>query len=438
MTPREGYAPLLTDDGAATGPTTRERFRRLGRNVKLISIFGFLFHCGWSVWERNLFPVYFAAEHGVQGVGYVQSAQGLVALVAAPLIGTWMDATSSTARVGRFTVVVGCAALAGVLAAFARGSEAWTYVALCVWGVLLSAQGIYCDTMLAASSEKGPERQFAFVAKSTLWRLGNVVGQAVNLVYFWTNGDSWESRGLVEIMSLGVVLCFSVVLLAWVREVADAPGDAPTPSPAGMAARAAEAADAPELRPPAAPWYRRPPQIILAAVVLRVIGKGATMRLIPVLFADVYGLRPASLTLVVLAAQVVSVGAPLACDSLSRLVGRAPTMVLVRLVEPAALATLALSGDAWIAAAAFGLYLGLPVGTRAIEKAVLMDHAHKTSRARWNAVESINRGTWAGSAALGGYLAHAYGYEAAFLASAAFTLAATIVLSLLLCSISTV
>ena len=34
-----------------------------------------------------------------------------------------------------------------------------------------------------------------------------------------------------------------------------------------------------------------------------------------------------------------------------------------------------------------------------------MDHAHKKSRARWNAVESVNRGTWAGSAALGGYLA---------------------------------
>lgn len=149
-------------------------------------------------------------------------------------------------------------------------------------------------------------------------------------------------------------------------------------------------------------------------------------------FADGFGLKPTTLTAVVLAAQVLSVGAPLACDALARAVGRAPTMVLVRLIEPAALAALALSGDVRVSGGAFLCYLGVPVGTRAIEKAVLMDHTAKKSRGRWNAVESVNRGTWAGSAAIGAFLVHDYGYGAAFLVSAAFTGASVVVLSGLL------
>ena len=82
--------------------------------------------------------------------------------------------------------------------------------------------------------------------------------------------------------------------------------------------------------------------------------------------------------------------------------------------------------------AAFVAYLGIPVGTRAVEKAVLMDYTAKKSRARWNAVEAVNRGTWAGSAAIGAYLVQAHGYPAAFLASAAFCSVSILVLSALL------
>ena len=143
-------------------------------------------------------------------------------------------------------------------------------------------------------------------------------------------------------------------------------------------------------------------------------------------------MRPTTLTAVVLVAQAISVFSPLACDALANRFGRAPTMVAVRVVEPAALAALALCANEAAASAAFVAYLGIPVGTRAVEKAVLMDHTAKKSRGRWNAVESVNRGTWAGSAAIGAFLVHDYGYGAAFLVSAAFTGASVVVLSGLL------
>lgn len=54
------------------------------------------------------------------------------------------------------------------------------------------------------------------------------------------------------------------------------------------------------------------------------------------------------------------------------------------------------------------------------------------NRAKWNALETINRSTWAGSAAFGGFLVQRYGYGAAFLVSAAFVAASISVLSGLL------
>lgn len=411
--------------------TVREKWRRLHWNCRVISIYGFFFSSGWSIWERNLFPVFFADIAGTAGVGYIQSLQGLVALVAAPLVGLWMDRSSRVRGVRTFAVGVGVVALSGVLAALAQGGARPFYPAMAAWGLLLSAQGILADTTLANSSAPGPERQFAFVAKATLLRLGNVAGQAVNLVYFAAAGDSWESRRLRRVMAGGAVLCLaSVFLLGLVKDVGDGVPRLEVPA-------AVEGAEAPGAAPvplaaASAPWYRRPPVIILAAVTIRVVGKGASMRFIPVFLKDAYGMRPTALTAIVLAAQALSVLSPFCCDALSRRIGAAPTMVVARLVEPAALGALGVCRNESGAAVAFLAFLAIPVGSRAIEKAVLMDYAAPKSRGRWNAVEAVNRGTWAGSSALGGYLVGRFGYPRAFLASAACVGASVLVLSSLL------
>ena len=85
-----------------------------------------------------------------------------------------------------------------------------------------------------------------------------------------------------------------------------------------------------------------------------------------------------------------------------------------------------------LAAACLVLLLGVPVGTRSIEKAVLMDFTLPKSRGRWNALESINRSTWAGSAMAGGYLIEHAGWSAAYYAAAGFVGVAVVVLSALL------
>ncbi|KAH8066897.1 major facilitator superfamily-like protein [Aureococcus anophagefferens] len=400
--------------------TVRAKWRSLHKNCKLIAIYGFLFHAGWSTWERNVFPVFLDESMGRRSVGFVQSLQGLVALAAAPAFGTWFDRSESVRGARNFTVAVGVVALAAVLGALRRpfdsdgANAAATYGALGLWGLLLSAQGIFTDSVLASSAARGPERQFAFVAKSTLWRLGNVAGQAANLAFFAVAGDDWALGGLRKIMAVGVVLCLSVALLAAVR---DPPPEEPDLSrPLLRGARCAAASLVPRPRSSSSA-----PSCSASSARARRCGAASAPSFpspLGTLTAQVHP-RPERRR-------------ALACDALARAVGRAPTMVLVRLIEPAALAALALSGDVRVSGGAFLCYLGVPVGTRAIEKAVLMDHTAKKSRGRWNAVESVNRGTWAGSAAIGAFLVHDCGYGAAFLLSAAFTGASVVVLSGLL------
>jgi len=48
-----------------------------------------------------------------------------------------------------------------------------------------------------------------------------------------------------------------------------------------------------------------------------------------------------------------------------------------------------------------------------LKKSLMMDHTPKKSRGRWNAVDSLQSSVWAGTAAAGGFVIHAYGYRAA-------------------------
>ena len=152
-------------------------------------------------------------------------------------------------------------------------------------------------------------------------------------------------------------------------------------------------------------------------------------------FVQVHNITPLTLTLLVLAGQIVSVFSPFACLVLARSIGRPQTMVLIRLIEPGALVVFGWWNNYYACCIVFVLFLGIPIGTRSIEKALLNDYTNKKSRARWNALEAVNRSTWSGSAVLGGWLSgmkHPDGWKLLFTSSAGTVSAALVVLSLLL------
>ena len=405
------------------------------RNVKVLCVFAVLFHAGWSIWERNIFPVYLQrVSNSSLLVGTVQSAQGITALVAAPLLGTVMDKGSWRAVQG-IAVLVGGVAI-GLVAAVIWLEEhgVFCYAALCAWGLLLSAQGILVETTLANSVASGRDRRWAFAIKSSFWRLGNALGQALNLSLFLPLGNAWDVRSLQIVQSVGLAVLIPPVVLLLVGLVP--PARAATLPDKGQSTAPREPREIRRCPRACARWLR-PPWVITASVILRVFGKGIIMRFNPILFEQVYGVGPVTLTAVTLAAQIISVAAPIACTLIADRIGPALTIVAVRLVEPAALLGMAFSprNNAYPALASFALLLGVPVGCRSVEKALLNDYTAPKSRGRWNALETLNRGTWAGSAALGGYLVEDQSFGTAYATAAGLTGGAVVVMTLLIAMI---
>eukprot|EP00038_Savillea_parva_P007323 m.169300 g.169300 ORF g.169300 m.169300 type:complete len:624 (-) comp13085_c0_seq1:115-1986(-) len=69
---------------------------------------------------------------------------------------------------------------------------------------------------------------------------------------------------------------------------------------------------------------------------------------------------------------------------------------------------------------------------RPLKKSILMDYTRKSTRGRWNSLDSVTRFGWSGSAVLGGYIIDRWDYGASFLATAIMQiLSATILFALL-------
>ena len=68
---------------------------------------------------------------------------------------------------------------------------------------------------------------------------------------------------------------------------------------------------------------------------------------------------------------------------------------------------------------------------RPIKKSILMDWSEKRHRGGWNAVDSITRFGWSGSAVVGGFIVDAYSYEACFLTTSVMLAIAAVLWPLL-------
>ena len=68
---------------------------------------------------------------------------------------------------------------------------------------------------------------------------------------------------------------------------------------------------------------------------------------------------------------------------------------------------------------------------RPIKKSILMDWSEKRHRGGWNAVDSITRFGWSGSAVVGGFIVDAYSYEVCFATTSVVLFAAALLWPLL-------
>ena len=140
-------------------------------------------------------------------------------------------------------------------------------------------------------------------------------------------------------------------------------------------------------------------------------------------------MRPAFVMVLLVVAQVGGSAATMGAQKISLVIGRVQVCIAFRLIGAGMLIAIALS-PLQKPELIIPLYLlrqwfvQSPIG---LSKSVLNDYASKKHRAKWNALDSINTSSWAGSAVLGGFLADKFGsYRPVFLVTAGLSVLASL------------
>ena len=266
--------------------------------------YAFLFHCGWSVWERNIFPIWLAKVTGsTVSVGVIQSVQGIIAVLSAPAIGIALDTFSRTS-IKKFMFIEGLFSLGFLFfsLSFFDVDRSWIlYVGMGLWGVLLSTQGTLIDTLIADFTAKGKERTKLYATKSIFWRIGGLCGQIFNLIFFYASGNSWSLKSMEKIMYVGLgITAFSLFVISCCL-VTKIPTEkkkilSPTAPLLIEQIRGDERGDDETTPSRCKCFCAQPKWVIACSVLLRVFGKGIAMRLIPVYLQQSDSISPTTLT----------------------------------------------------------------------------------------------------------------------------------------------
>ncbi|GFR48525.1 hypothetical protein Agub_g10420 [Astrephomene gubernaculifera] len=153
------------------------------------------------------------------------------------------------------------------------------------------------------------------------------------------------------------------------------------------------------------------------------LASGMTIKFFPIFFKDAVRLPPTYVNLMYCAIPLCLSSASFLAQRQSRLLGRVQTMVLNRGVGIGLLCWIAFNPQRWtdprVMVPVYIARTSIMNSIYPLQKSILMDFVPKERRAAWNSLESITAFGWSGSAALGGWLIHRFGFQATFLITAA-------------------
>jgi MFS family permease len=167
-----------------------------------------------------------------------------------------------------------------------------------------------------------------------------------------------------------------------------------------------------------------------------------TVKFFPLFFRKSCQMSPVGVQLIYALSPLIMAAFSGVATPVSLRVGRAQTMVALKVVGVGLLVAMAVLSICWLDVGSIGgkasgpmppvstaqvvtvvaIYLvrtSLMNCTYPIEESILMDFVPSDTRARWKALDSIGMFGWCGSAAVGGVLADKFGYSFTFLITAA-------------------
>jgi hypothetical protein len=156
------------------------------------------------------------------------------------------------------------------------------------------------------------------------------------------------------------------------------------------------------------------PSCICLADVITGIASGMTIKFFPIFFLDVLGMRPVSVSALYMIVPLFVSSTSLLAQKLSVRFGRILTTILLKGIGVTCLFMICFCVVSYRSAPVIvGLYVirtTLMNSTKSLTKSVINDIVPKNQRGRWNALETVNAASWAGSAAVGGVLVDRYGF----------------------------
>ncbi|GAX74844.1 hypothetical protein CEUSTIGMA_g2290.t1 [Chlamydomonas eustigma] len=148
------------------------------------------------------------------------------------------------------------------------------------------------------------------------------------------------------------------------------------------------------------------------------LASGMTIKFFPIFFMQEVGLPPSQVAVLYCAIPLALSLFAFASQKAARAFGRVQVMTMNRAVGIAILYWIALNDRYWtqphIMMPVYLLRTSIMNCNFALQKSILMDYVSKENRAKWNSFEAITVFGWSGSAALGGWLIHEYGFQVTF------------------------
>ena len=153
------------------------------------------------------------------------------------------------------------------------------------------------------------------------------------------------------------------------------------------------------------------------------LGSGMTIKFFALFFWRGLHLGPAIVSAVYVAGPLGISACGIIAQKLSLMIGRLQVTLLCKFIGIALLITIGrldldANGAAYYILPIYLIRTWLMNCCAGLTKSVLNDYVSKASRAKWNALESLNVFSWSGSALVGGLLIDEWGYQTTFLITA--------------------
>jgi MFS family permease len=417
--------------------------RRAHVNVRRLMLFTVLHNVSISIWFYACWSNYVFAVLGKSNtaVGWVSGANGIAEILAAIAAGWVSDVKITRLCMLRISMCTGLLALLALRISIEVQSIAVFCLAQAIYGAFLGTMLTSVESVFAAFVSQG-NRCAIYSVKFALESGSQIVGGLMSIALFVFFGNQWSTGVLRAVMTAGLLIHASAVLMCLITITNAAPeAEDPLPEAKNDDDDSAEVdgADPVEHTAPLPSWRSSTVCCIAAAVqphhlpyivavhdTILVLGSGLTTMFFPLFMREDYGASPVVLTCLSIGSSIATSSFAIVSERLAKLWrSRVAALLFFKVMGSLALLWMALARNTalaslWSMCVVYMFRYGCMNCSSGLTRALIMDHVPEAQRGRWNAVESMQSAAWSGTSVLGGVLADRHGYGVSFFFTFAF------------------